>query len=175
VAENNCFLNFTVGGTLEAAVVLCIGWAGIDEVEAAQAIEDNLWDALRPHTSSAVRLDSIRIGSVSTGYLHLVNELGTGASAGAPPQVAMLVTKVVTGARNGRMFWPGVVESVVNEVGVFLTGTITTIQTALDTIGPGLTADNVDLQVCDKDGNVHSVTDLVLNSRVATQRRRLYN
>jgi len=166
-------LNFLCG-TLESQVVIhtfaSVGFA----VEAA-SIRDRLWAGMRPFTSSSQTLASIQIGDVSTGYNLAVGQAGTGNVNQLTNQCAYLITKTVSGARNGRMFWPGATEADYSAAGVILGATKTSMDAALSSALSLLTADGVQLQVEDKTGTGHNVTALTVNQLIGTQRRRLRN
>ena len=166
-------LNFLCG-TLESQVVLhtfdSVGFA-----VAAASIRDRLWAGLRPFTSSSQSLASIQMGDVSTGYNLAVGQAGTGNVNQLTNQCSFLITKTVSGARNGRMFWPGATEADYSAAGVILGATKTSMDAALASALSLLTADGVQLQVEDKDGVGHNVTALTVNQIIGTQRRRLRN
>lgn len=107
---------------------------------------------------------------------------GTGAGATAPYNVAYLVHKhnFTIGRRgNGRMFLPGVNETMVGSAGEISPGWFTTLQTALTAFYDGLVSDEFQpvLFHSPTAGNPTPpssfITGFGLDVRVATQRNRL--
>lgn len=110
------------------------------------------------------------------------NSLSNGVQAGSavPPNTAHLVRKLTAGGgrRNrGRMFIPGVSEANVNAVGDLSAGAQTALNTAADQMLANLLATSqiIDVVLFHESSpfTPTSITDLQVQPRVATQRRRL--
>lgn len=114
--------------------------------------------------------------------------LGSLTFASTPPNVALLATKITTrGGRRGRgrMFIPwAIAVSFVDELGNVSSSAAPAIQTCLDTFLAQLTTKNVPMVILHRPsapgvghpttpGPPNVVTQLVLSTVIATQRRRL--
>ena len=110
--------HFDQAGLEEQVVFSTFTEGGLTFLEEAQILKASFWDAgLGLETSSAVRLNKITIEQSGQGAELMVNTVGGGASNALPPTNAALITKVTSGGRNGRMFWPGVPEGSVGADG----------------------------------------------------------
>lgn len=105
---------------------------------------------------------------------------GTGANPGMTPNVTLLVHKrTLFGGRagRGRMFVPGLQESSVDEKGILDSGTVTAAQTAFDgllsDLGTSLLIPVLLHGAASPITIPSTITDLVVDAKVATQRRRL--
>jgi len=85
------------------------------------------------------------------------------------------VTKIVVGARNGRMFWPGLPETSVTAGGQLTAPELTSWQANLATVMTALAGDSTVMRVIDKVGVPHVVSGLTARPTIGTQRRRLRN
>lgn len=165
-----------------AAITYGIDHAPAFEPELVAAeVHDIFGTEVVPGISSNARLERtlVKFGPASTGASgeYAENIAGTGNSATAPPNVAMLVRKkTLLGGRTGRgrFYLPGVPEESVQPSGVIDSSTVSAFQlrmtnflAALETYG----APMVLLHNASSDPTV--VTNLVVDTKVATQRRRL--
>ena len=153
-------------------------------IQVAQKFEDalqasNLYDSV----SLGVTMTSVlvKFGPNDTGKsaLEPANEPGVAGNSAAP-QVAYLIHKNTDDggrAGRGRFFLPGVPDANVNPNGTILGGTLTTMQTALDTFLANLIADDLIPVVLHNIGSPLSspspITSFSPDARAATQRRRL--
>lgn len=174
MADRRSTFIFSCAG-LESQVILDHFNAGLTDEEVCEELRDIFWFNMRVHTSSSQTLVSIRTGDVSTGFTLNVGQAGTGNVNQLTNQCAYLLTKVVSGSRNGRMFWPGPPEANYDPNGQVTSSAKTAIDTVLDTIVADLITAGVQPRVVDKDGVGHNVTDMFVRPTVGTQRRRLRN
>lgn len=167
-------LNFDCAG-LKSQVVLNTFVGGLTAAQEAIQIRDKLWAQLRPFTANSQVLESILIGDLSTGHLQPVGEAGTAGTTQLPNHCAFLITKVVSGGRNGRMYWPGPIEANYDPSGQIAAPTRTNLNLALEQARLQLDAALVGLMVTDKNGVSRPVTNLIVQPTIGTQRRRLRN
>lgn len=108
--------------------------------------------------------------------------VGSIAQTSAPPNTSLLVRKITArGGRRGRgrMYWPwACATSEVDEAGTVLAAKVTSAQTRMTTFLSNLNANQVPMVILHSPGlsvpgapNV--VTNLVVDPRIATQRRRV--
>lgn len=134
-----------------------------------------VWGGLRARTSVDCTLEEIQVGDSSTGTAVAVAQAGTNIGPALPASCGLLVTKVVNGARNGRMFWPGLPESHVAASGQLAPAELTSWQSALTTVMTGLAGSSTVIRVLSNLGVPTVVTGLVARPTIGTQRRRLRN
>lgn len=107
---------------------------------------------------------------------------GTQGASGAPQNTATLIKKTSAGGgiRNrGRMFVPGVPEGVVNSIGVFSSAALAQFQASVDDLfevgaSAGTNTQQDPVLFHETGPDIPTVlTNLIVDPRVATQRRRL--
>lgn len=102
---------------------------------------------------------------------------GASGSASTPPNTAALFKKnTIEGGRKnrGRSFWPGVAESDVNASGQMIGASFDAFAGRVEDYFDALVAEDVPMYILHNDSSAPTeVTSLVLDPRVATQRRRL--
>lgn len=114
--------------------------------------------------------------AVGPTYVLASGTAGAQGANQAPPQVAMLVRKTVTGVTTrlmGRMFWPGVSEGNVDSAGVLGPSAVTDFQNAFNDFQTALAFFNVEPCVFNETSDERIVDGLDVQVRVATQRDRL--
>lgn len=130
------------------------------------------------YTFRGVDVKLMRAG-VETEGLATVNVAGTYAVGAAPQNVALLVKKNtgLTGRKNrGRAYLPPcyVDEGGINDNGIILAATLTTLNTRLATFYTAMIANLNSLVILHSDGSTPTgLASFVLEAQVATQRRRL--
>lgn len=153
----------------------------------AALVEDSLGDFTAwASFSNLAKITSILVknGPNATGPFAEVpaNSGGTGTSEAAPPNVAVLVRKhTAYGGRagSGRFYFPSPLDNVVDGAGNLLSGTRTALQNAFDAFAMSLDANLIPLVLLHGpnspigDSAPTPITGLNVDSRVATQRRRL--
>jgi hypothetical protein len=149
------------------------------------AVDTEFNAELRPRFLNTVTLSAIRVklGPNVSGALHTraVSRTGAIAVGAASPQVAKLVRKTsAEGGRwsQGRMYWPGVGETTIDQAGIIDPATLSADQTALTAFRLDLAAAGLPLQIfhattSSSDRVPTPVNGLILDATVATQRRRL--
>ena len=148
--------------------------------DAIAAYNDNV-DGIMPGT---VTLSSVlvKFGPNATGPSAEVTSGNTGSGGGvsATPNVAWLVHKsTALGGRagRGRMYWPGVQESEVDPSGVlsgaFVSGAQTAMDAFLSDLGLALLIPVVLHGAASPLSSPTTITELTVDGRAATQRRRL--
>lgn len=162
------------------AVTTC-GFFFSDAPSGPALLAEALWDDLRPAIVNGVTLDAIEIkqGPVATGptTVYAVGTSGTTGPDGVPPNTALLVRKTVldvSGRFAGRMFWPGLPESEVDSAGnidpTFLAGLQGTFNDFFATMG----SQGYGLRIFSEgSSDTREVSELNVQARVATQRRRM--
>ena len=181
--------NFVFGGIAMpngAEVTLGIdvsGWAGTP-TSAAIALASSWNTNLLDFQPSFVSFETVRVkyGPEATGPTGEAVGGGSGGSPGNPtsPNVAYLVRKSTAfGGRagRGRFYMPGVTEDNIDGGGVVLPAGRAAINTGLDDFRTGLESIDSPIVLLHGVGSPLTsptpVTDLSLDARVATQRRRL--
>ncbi len=156
--------------------------AGFTPVTVASAVYSAVRIKLLPETHSSLRLLRVvaKLGPNTTGP---AGEFGTGddglaVTAPDSPQVSLLVKKVTAGGgrqQRGRMFLPMVAESQTDAGGVLTGGTRAAFQAAVEAFRLDLVARNVPMVLLHNQPEIipTPVTGLVVDLKVATQRRRL--
>ena len=158
---------------------------------ADRAIDGDLLNDLVPiigllHDSistTTIVMDHIEMkrGPNETGPTYEAAVANTGGQAGAacPPNVCILVRKQLPNLSakfSGRLFWPGVSENQVDDAGTISTAALNQYNAAFDTFHGELISAGVDPAVFSNSDLVSPVTivsDFIVQSRVATQRRRM--
>jgi len=121
----------------------------------------------------------VKVGpDVSGPSIEVPTELGGGTAGNvAPPNVAALVRKnTVHGGRkgSGRMYLPGIIESVVGDDGVLDTTFRNGLQADLEEFRAALDAAEIEMFLLHGDAtSPYQVTSLNVQASAATQRRRL--
>lgn len=147
------------------------------------------WDThLRPQIASSITLAqvTIEVGTITGAPPYLTfefnpNAAGEGSAyALTPPNTAILVKKQTgTPGRQGRgrLYWPVVGESFADNIGTLDGAVQSDLQNAFDAFLAALATAGVDMQLLHTAGEAitdpSTVTALIVDSRVATQRRRL--
>jgi hypothetical protein len=149
--------------------------AGASPGDIAETARDAVWASLRPRTSSGCTLQSIQVGDSATGAELPVLENGANPAFSLPSNCSVLITKVVTGSRNGRMFWPGLPEADVNAGGQLEAAALPLWQTAANNVMTALAANGTVMRVIDATDDPHVVSALSVQPLIGTQRRRLRN
>lgn len=191
-------LFFTGTGVPSGAAVTFGGYAtfvGSTPIPIANLIATAWATHMDADLSQAITLSKIRVkkGPMEDGPFGELSVANTGASIGlcSPSNVSFLIKKVtaVGGKKGaGRMFLPGVRESDVDEGGAVLAAKVTSLQASLNSFLGRLATDAIHMHLLHSYGNYinkkgetivlaqrnpDEVTNLVLDPRVATQRRRL--
>ena len=172
----NTVLRFDQGGQ-RAEVAL--EFFGVTDVPVfLQWVEDELWDAFKAQTSQQCTLDEIIHYQGGGSTVRVVDEDGGNVGNAAPSSNTYLIAKIPTIAgRAGRFFWPGVVETSVDESGRLLSGSLTALQAAADAFITALDASAYGLYIV-RPGPpevLSEVDSLQVRTVIGTQRRRLYN
>lgn len=162
--------------------------AGDSGLYVAEAIQQAVATALHGLCDSETTIGPtlIRRNEGGTGepivYLSSTTASGGRTGESQAPNVALLVRKLTPrGGRSGRgrLFIPwGLAESEVNDVGVLTSAAVTKVNTAMATLLTDLESDRVPMVLLHNTDNPvsttpNSVTSLVCDNRVATQRRRI--
>lgn len=184
-------INYVFGGTAAPnGAEVTIGFDGVAGVpytplELATLAKDAWEDNLRAVTLDDITLQVVRVkfGPNDTGPATelAVNLAGTSAGQGTSPNVAYLVHKnTALGGRRGRgrMFYPGVNESGVDDAGNVLSASVTAYNTAFAAYLTQMEAGGGDLVVLHAPGNTSipvptPILSLTMDPKVATQRKRL--
>lgn len=161
------------------------GVAGLTTTQLATRARD-AWDThIRPRVSNQVTLSAVRVkfGPNETGpSTELATNLAGGnASTTAAPNTAYLIHKATAlGGRRGRgrAFHPGVDEASMDNGGVIPAATVTAWNTALASYLTAMETPSGDLVVLHAPGNSTMpvptpITQMTVDAKVATQRRRL--
>lgn len=146
-----------------------------------EAIRDAVEARLMPPVSSNIILTSVemKIGPGESGptFVAPTNEPGGASGSGMTPNVAYLFKKRTNlgGRKNrGRFYMPGVTESPVDSVGAIEAPTLAVLQTAANNFLADLAAADSPMVVLHNDVTTPTeVSSLIVDPRVATQRRRL--
>lgn len=77
-------------------------------------------------------LTRVQIGDDTSGGFATYSDNGNDVDASPNPSVSYMITKVVTGARNGRWFLPGVTEGAVDALGKIAVTKQVALQTSFD-------------------------------------------
>lgn len=152
-----------------------------DPALVAASVHDIFGTEVVPGLSSAVRLERtlVKFGPTSTGASGewVENIAGTGNAATAPPNVALLVRKkTLLGGRTGRgrFYLPGVPEESIQVSGVLDSSTVAAFQSRVDAFLTALDTYGAPMQLLHSaSSDATPVISLVVDGRVATQRRRL--
>lgn len=195
-------LNFTGGPvTLGAAVVFAVrNSTAFTPTGVGLAVVDAInTSGIMANLSANLDITSILVkqGPDDSGASALVASAIPGTKAGltSPANVSFLMHKITAaGGRRGRgrSFWPGVSESDVDEQGTILAATVTAFQTDVDALLTALSVETIPMYLEHApptswvlvDGQPRrvatgpapaptEVTDVVIDPRAATQRRRL--
>ena len=161
----------------EAQVVLHIEDSAVTNAAIALSLKVNLWNAVIAMTSFETELIEIQVGTVVGGSTLAVGEVGTGGSAACPSNVAILIAKEVEAQRNGRMFWPGLMDDDVDAAGRIEGSAATAWDLALSAVVTNLFLDGIKIVVVHEPAGgpitESAVTMLATRPVVGTQRRRL--
>lgn len=150
-----------------------------DVVEAAYMASN--WRALMTNQTALTSIKA-KMGPTATGptFEKSLAIQGTDAGQGVPANTSLLVTKVTAfGGRagRGRFYIPAFDETEVDAAGNLSPAMRTAAQNAMNTFLTELEGDNLSMEVLHGDGSPLSepsnVTSLVVQNKVATQRRRL--
>jgi len=148
----------------------------------AAAVEDALdTSGVLAPLSNAINVGTILVkeGPNSTGPSGEFPSLQGGGTAGnvSPPNVSAIVRKNTgIGGRHGsgRMYLPGIIETVVGDDGALASGFVSGLQTDLDEFLVALAANDAAMTLLHGDAtSPYLVTSLVIQNTAATQRRRL--
>lgn len=175
-------LSLPLGAAVTYGVDITV-FAG-DPISLAQDLHDFWTTRFMPFmpTSSSIDSTLVKFGPDATGPSAEYTDVNGGGSAGVPasPNVAYLIHKNTSlGGRagRGRLYLPGVTEANVDGAGVVLPAGRTAIQTAATAFLGDLTSNNTDMVLLHGPGapisSPTNVSSLSVDSRVATQRRRL--
>jgi hypothetical protein len=181
--------NFVLTGTglptgAECTLGFDIGGFSGDADDCAETLFGHWADDIMPRVTSFVVLTSVSVkfGPVATGPTgeFAGTEAGGAGGQATSPNVAALIHKnTAFGGRagRGRMYIPGLQESDLNEAGNLDSGAVTAWQASLLAFLVSVTGDNLDPVVLHGVGSPLStpspITSLTIDSKVATQRRRL--
>lgn len=141
----------------------------------ANSMENTVWPGVKARVSASCNLQQIQVGDSVTGETVIVNDNGDASTNVLPPTVALLVTKSVAGARDGRFFWPGIPETDFAADGRLTTTTLPAWTASWDTVFNAIGIAGHTMVVTDKNGIEHPVTELAVRPYLGTQRRRLFN
>jgi hypothetical protein len=156
--------------------------AGFTPATVAAAVYNSVTNKLLPQTHASLSLLRVlaKLGPNDTGPAGEFGTVAPGPATIPPdsPQVAFLVKKITAGGgrqSRGRMFLPLVAEAQTDSGGVLNSVTQAAMQTALDEWLADLALRNVPMVLLHNAVEVlpTPVTSLRLDTRVATQRRRL--
>lgn len=175
--------SFRLDGTdRRAAITYGIELAGSAFLDARAAdIHAAAAEHLMPEltTNTVLERTLVKQGPNDVGPVaEFAQSVSGGANEGvSPPNTAYLVRKrtALGGRRNrGRLFLPGVAESNVGNGGQVAAGTVAALQTAFDDFRDALTAlDSPLVLLHSASSDPTDIIRLVVDARVATQRRRL--
>lgn len=162
-------LGLDTGGAASPSAVLDAIEALFEPLHEAQSVSSCVL------VSARVKLGPDATGPFVDRAYNIAGNQGTDATS---PNTAILVTKVTPfGGRagRGRLFWPGPTDASIDPSGLLAALYLTQIQTAWDTFEAGLgTASFPPVLLHSDDGNTPDfITEFVVESLVATQRRRL--
>lgn len=155
--------------------------AALVAAAAADAWTDTNWDLSLPNTLTVVEVLA-KLGPNDTGPFAVaaIGETGSAVAAGATPNVSYLFTKqTAMGGRTGRgrIYLPGVVESVVGPNGVIVPATVADLTVRIEAFAANLETNNLPMVLFRSESSPPRaplpVTGLVCSALVATQRRRL--
>ena len=150
--------------------------------DCANALQEDFVTACMPDINQDTTLARcvVKLGPNATGAVAevVVNEQGGASGAGASPNVALLIRKTTDlGGRHGRgrMYQPGAIESAIFSDGTVNPANITTYQTNYDNFLAACTASQLPMVVLHAGATPQPTTvqSLIVDLRVATQRRRL--
>jgi len=173
-------LPFGADVTLGVDVSTYAGSPSQAAIDAREAWADNMLPVL--NSAISLSLPSVKFGPTATGPTGTASGggAGGGATPGMSPNVAYLIHKAtIFGGRagRGRMFVPGVAESSVNQAGDVDGGSVTALQGAVDALIADLnTAGMIPVLLHGAASPLtvpSTITTMTVDSRVATQRRRL--
>lgn len=159
----------------EATTAATIGGLVLEALEASALIEQ---------CSKFVGVSSIliKMGPNQTGQMAEIPaaEVGVGLDPAVAPNTSVLIRKSTSlGGRmnSGRMFIPGISETVVSEAGMLSGGAHTAWQVAAENFLEALQTKGVPMVLLHSSSQIQglplAVTSLQVDNRVATQRRRL--
>ena len=172
-------LNFAAG----SATATCVIAAGTDPVGGAggggifpDALLELVADAFAVKVMPGLCADlKLTTAVLSDGgpVTRVYNTLGGSSSAMASLNTSYLVRKHVTGARNGRMFLPGVSETAVGPDGIVVASLITSLNTKLNDWLAAVKVGGETLYVVDHTGAAREITSFSTDTMIGTQRRRV--
>lgn len=183
-------LRWTVAGDLEEQISTLGLRPGVSDTaqSLAEALHTSATQGGSIAAPTAMNIPWVFVGTrvhwaVETGidtYVHNAPVAGTGSgSTACPSNCSALVTKVTTrGGRRGRgrMFLPAAIisDTFVDTNGVIDSGTFPTIQNRVIAFRGQLVINNLDPVLFHNDGSApDDITDLRLETQIATQRRRM--
>lgn len=168
---------FTTPGPYPAACTL--GLRGVAEPDDVLDALVQYWnDEIRPVSPASYTLDRIelKMGPEETGptYISAVGTAGPSSAAALPPSACLLVRKQVLGSGRlaGRMYWPGLFESNVDNAGTITdSGLSTAVEGLYELLQNVLNVQPTVFPTGPFDPR--QITGLQADGRIATQRRRL--
>lgn len=137
---------------------------------------------IKSQMSAQVTLSGVlvKLGPTATGPSVLINttRVGVGTGGNFPPNTAFLVKKFTSAGGHsgqGRMFLPGVAEAQADDAGMLAAGTISGFNTALGGFLNSMNGSDCPMVLLHNDPTMtpNIVTSLILQAKVATQRKRL--
>ena len=181
-----CQVNFLFTGTgvpTGAQMTLGLDNPAVDDPLVVASVVAGLWDTpatdMRSIYSTTTTLSGIMVknGPNATGASDIYPVSFTGTqNASGNPSTSILVKKVTSfGGRqgSGRMFFPGIAESDVDQSGVVLPGRITAAQPVLDVFRDGLVAAGyTPVLLHNDDTSPMIINRLLMTGQCANQRRR---
>lgn len=164
-----------------AAITLGINFVAQTIVQEAADSRDNFQTNILPLLSSSLTFDGVLVkrGPNATGPIQFspAGVAGGASAVGIAPNVSALVRKVTAagGRKNrGRLFLPGMLESNVDPAGTLSPTFQETLQDAWADFAGQLVLDDMGPVVLHSDATAPTpVTSFGVDSKVATQRRRL--
>lgn len=155
-----------------------------DPTAAALDIAQDVLPAMSAYVVNKVAITSIKVkfGPTQTGPSAEIatNIPGLGNLDPAPPNTALLVRKITGfGGRQGtgRWYWPGIADTQIDDGGNLGPATVTSLQTGFNSFHSNLVASGlVPVLLHGEDEPISTpmpITSFSVQSRVATQRRRL--
>lgn len=168
----------TFGGRENMATVIGVSAANTSLEEAAEAVGTAAVPTLVAGMSDKITLTDVRADSQTQFALFAVGEAGGEPAEQCPSNCALLVRKRsgLKGRQNqGRMYLPGwLPESKVNGGGVITNQWVSDAQDSMDAFYAGLVAGGVPMRLLHlSTSSSTSVVDLLVENRIATQRRRI--
>jgi len=174
----NTFYDLAGQGTDDAEVVFGVALPAFDltNVNALFDIYTSAFKTMLNNGSLITRME-VHDSSLATITSTHAGVVGTVSGDGTAPQVAYLVKKLTAlgGRKNrGRMYLPGPNESKVDADGSVISAFISSSQSSLDNFMTDTGAADIGIVILHTDLSTPTdVTSLVMEPKVATQRRRL--